>query len=245
MRTRLALVVAALLPIVAVAHAQTPTLVGVVRDSAGVPVQSAEVSVLGRKAISDSLGRFYLSLPAADSMTINVRRLGYESVSFSVTSKDIADNSLDVVLRRVATTLESVEVTAMEDRAKTSLRGYDERRSRGLGTFVTREEIEQRNTRQLTDVLRQARGVVVKGKQIMFSQYQNRNCQPMLWLDGQQVPGLPLEAISATDVEGVELYQSLSNTPPEFHRTQGGTIECGTIVVWTKRPMLEVKKKKP
>lgn len=230
-----------MLQVAASARAQTPTIIGVVRDSAGVPIQSAEISVLARRTNSDSLGRFYLSLPAADSMTINVRRLGYESVTIRVSAKDIADNSLDVTLNRVATTLEQVEVTAMDDRAKTALRGYDERRSRGLGTFVTREEIEKRNTRYLLDVLRQSRGIVVRGRAVMFI---NKGCAPMVWLDGQETPGLSLDAVSATDVEGVELYQSLSNTPAEFHRGNQ-TQECGTIVIWTKRPVLEVKKKKP
>jgi hypothetical protein len=223
--------------------AQTPTVVGVIRDSAGVPIREAEILVLGRRAYSDSVGRFYLSIPAIDTMTISVRRLGFEGVSFAVSSKDIADNSLDVVLRKVATELAVVEVTGMEDRAKTSLRGYDERRTKGLGTFVTREEIEKRNTRLLTDVLRQSRGVVVRKGAIMFSAYQNKACAPMLWLDGQAAPGLSLDAVSATDVEGVELYQSMASTPPEFRR---GNVqqECGTIVIWTKRPILEVKRPK-
>jgi hypothetical protein len=224
------------------AGAQTPTVVGVVRDSAGVPIPNAEILVLGRRAYSDSVGRFYLSIPGADTMTISVRRLGFEGVSFAVSAKDIADNSLDVVLRKVAAELAVVEVTGMEDRAKTPLRGYDERRNKGLGTFVTREEIEKRNTRLITDVLRQSRGVVVKKGAISFAAYQNKSCSPMLWLDGQAAPGLSLDAISATDVEGIELYQSISSTPSEFRRGNVQT-ECGTIVIWTKRPVLEVKRK--
>jgi hypothetical protein len=226
------------------AQAQTPTIVGVVRDSAGLPIISAEVLVLGRKAVSDSLGRFYLSYPASDTLTVNVRRLGYESVSFALSSKDVADNSLDIVLRRVAAALDEVNVTAMEDRSRTSLRGYDDRRERGLGVFVTREEIEKRNTRLLTDVLRQARGVMIRGGTVRFATYQAKNCVPMLWLDGQAAPGLDLGAISATDVEGIELYQSISTTPAEFRRGNQ-QVECGTIVVWTKRPILEVKRPKP
>jgi hypothetical protein len=173
---------------------------------------------------------------------VAVRRLGYESVSFSLTARDVADNSLDVVLRRLATTLESVDVTALEDRAKTPLRGYDDRRARGLGTFVTREQIEARNTRHLTDVLRQARGVIIRGTQVRFTNYQAKNCLPMVWLDGQQAPGLDLSAVAATDVEGIELYQSIATTPAEFRRTNQGA-ECGTIVIWTKRPILEVQRK--
>src|SRR5690348_1018599 len=122
---------AALIALPLIAAAQTPSIIGVVRDSAGVPIMSAEVSVLGRRASTDSLGRFYLSYPAADSMTVSVRRLGFESVSFSVTAADVKDNSLDIVLRKVAATLDAVNVTEMEERSKTALKGYDERRAKG------------------------------------------------------------------------------------------------------------------
>ncbi|MEK7401211.1 MAG: TonB-dependent receptor [Gemmatimonadota bacterium] len=239
---RLAVLVMALAPVGVRAGAQTPTIVGVVRDSAGAPIASAEVSVMGRRASSDSLGRFYLSLPAADTMTISVRRLGYESVSFRVTAKDIASNSIDVVMHRVAIALDPVSVSGMEDRARTPIRGFDDRRHRGLGVFITREEIERRNTSLLTDVLRQSRGVVMRGSQVRFTNYQARNCGPMVWLDGNAAPGLDLSAVSAGDVEGIELYQSIATTPGEFRRGNQQS-ECGTIVIWTKRPILEVKRK--
>jgi hypothetical protein len=66
----------------------------------------------------------------------------------------------------------------------------------------------------------------------------------MLWLDGQQAPGMSLDAISATDVEGIELYQSIATTPAAFRRGNQQQ-ECGTIVIWTKRPILEVKRPRP
>lgn len=240
----MALVLGALMPIAASVSAQAPTVVGVVRDSAGVPIASAEITIRGRRATSDSLGRFYLSAPSSDTMTVSVRRMGYESVSFTVAASDVAKNSLDVVLRRLAATLETVNVAELADRARTPLRGYDDRRARGLGVFVTRAEIEKRHTRLLSDVLRQSRGVMIRGGQVRFTNHQAKNCAPMIWLDGQQVPGLDLAAVPATDVEGVELYQSSSMTPSEFHRGNR-QVECGTIVIWTKKPILEVKTRKP
>jgi hypothetical protein len=228
----------------AIVGAQTPTIVGIVRDSAGAPLAAAEIALGARKTNSDSLGRFYLSFPAADSLTISVRRLGYEEVTFTLTAKQAADKSLEVVLHRVAMTLEAVAVTELADRAKTPLRGYDERRARGLGVYVTREQIEKRNTRLITDVLRTMRGVIVRGRQIQFATYQSRNCTPSVWLDGQPAPGLYLDAISAAEVEGIELYQSLSATPPEFHRGNQ-VVECGTIVIWTRRPVFERQMKAP
>lgn len=231
------------------AAAQNLSVVGVVRDSAGTPIPLAEVTVMGRKVLTDSLGRFFVTHTLTDStrasvrrmgIRVSVRRLGYDSASFTLSADDAAKNTVDVVLRRFAATLETVNVEEMELRAKTALRGFDERKQRGVGVFVGRREIESHNSRLLTDVLRQARGVVISKGLLRFAAYQSKACAPMLWLDGQQAPGLSLDAISATDVEGIELYQSLSTTPAEFHRGNQ-QIECGTVVIWTKRPILEVK----
>jgi len=225
--------------------AQNPTVVGVVRDTAGAPIALAEVTVMGRKVLSDSLGRFFISYLLTDSVRVAVRRMGYDSVSFVLLSDDASKNSVDVVLRRLASTLQTVNVEEMELRSKTSLKGFDERKRKGLGVFVSRSDIEKRNTRLLSDVLRTQRGVIMTSgryglRTIRFTNYQGKNCVPLVWLDGQRAPELDIDAVSARDVEGVELYQSMSTTPAEFHR--GNTrVECGTIVIWTKRPLLEVK----
>lgn len=223
------------------------TVVGVVRDSAGLPIVSAEVTIMGKKALSDSLGRFHLAHAPADNIEVSVRRLGFENVAFTVSAAEAASKALDVVLRRVATTLAAVDIEARANRARTLLAGFDARRERGTGVFVTRADIEKRNTRLLTDVLRQQRGVilsVVRGvgggaRVVRFTTYQSKNCVPLLWLDGQAAPGLDIDAVAATDVEGVELYQSMSITPAEFHRANR-EVECGTIVIWTKRPIAEL-----
>jgi hypothetical protein len=58
---------------------------------------------------------------------------------------------------------------------------------------------------------------------------------PTIWLDGQRALGLELDDLSANDIEGMELYQSLSTTPPQFSHG-GSTTPCGTIVVWSRVP---------
>jgi len=138
-----------------------------------------------------------------------------------LSSDDASKNSVDVVLRRLASTLETVDVEEMELRSKTALKGFDERKQRGLGVFVSRSDIEKRNTRLLSDVLRTQRGVIMSSgryglRTIRFTNYQSKNCVPLVWLDGQRAPELDIDAVSARDVEGVELYQSMSTTPAEF-----------------------------
>jgi hypothetical protein len=224
--------------------AQFLSVVGVVRDTAGTPIPLAEVTVANRRVLSDSLGRFFVSHALPDSVNIAVRRLGYESSTFTLSGKEAQQNSVDVVLRRLATTLDAVNVEALELRSKTGLRGFDERSTKGIGTFVGREKIEARNTRLLSDVLRQERGVIVTRGVFRFAMHQAKRCTPMVFVDGQQAPGLPVDAVPPSDVVGVELYQSLSTTPSEFQRPGRGP-ECGTVVIWTKKPLLEVKPRAP
>ena len=233
-------VAAALLP--RAGAAQNLSVVGIVRDTAGVPIALAEVTVMGRTVFSDSLGRFFVLHTLTDSIRMFVRRMGYESSSFTLSAADAEKNTVEVVLQRFATTLAAVTVQEMELRSTTGLRGYDERRRRGLGVFVTRQDIEKRNTRSLIDVLRTQRGVIVTGRSrtLRFANYQSKNCTPEIWLDGQRTPSVDLESVSATDVEGVELYQSMASTPPEFHQGSAN-VECGTVVIWTKRGKLDVK----
>lgn len=218
-------------------------VVGVVRDSAGAPITSAEVTIMGRKTLSDSLGRFYVTHAAANVIEVSVRRLGYESATFSLSAADAAGKAIDVVLRRLATALAAIEVEEMSPRAKSMLKGFDGRRERGVGVFVTRAQIEERHSRYLVDVLRQQRGIAVSnirggGRTLRFTAHQSKNCQPLIWLDGQAAPGLDIDAIAATDVEGVELYQSIANTPSEFY-SPTVQVSCGTIVIWTRRQGIE------
>ena len=41
--------------------------------------------------------------------------------------------------------------------------------------------------------------------------------------------------IPATDIEAVEVYETLGSVPFEF-TPQGAGIPCGTIVIWTRLP---------
>ncbi len=69
MRTHILLILLLLLSLVAVAlalgysYADVKEVSGLVRDPGGTPVAGAVVSAGGRSALSDSAGRFQLSLP--------------------------------------------------------------------------------------------------------------------------------------------------------------------------------------
>lgn len=227
----------------ATATAQTASMVGTVKDSVGRPIVEAELQVGSSFARTDTLGRYYIAFPRSDSVTVHVRRMGFERMTFTVTAAYIAANSVEIRMRAVAQTLASVQVAERELRSRTLMEGFDFRRSRGNGVFLTRQQIEARGTQQLTNILRAERGVEIvrnrNGRYVLrFAQWRARpNCEPQVWLDGQHARGFEIDDLAASDVEGIELYDGPATTPGEFIR--GPIISCGTVVIWTRVPMLQ------
>jgi iron complex outermembrane recepter protein len=95
------------------AEAQTGTVQGQVVAQDGSPLASAQVSIVGtgRGGLSDALGAFRITLVPAGSHTLQVRRLGFETVE--VTIQVVANQTLNrtVQLTQGAIALEAVAVT--------------------------------------------------------------------------------------------------------------------------------------
>lgn len=228
--------------------AQTRLLAGVVKDSLGTPIVAAAVTAGAEGTRTDSAGTFVLVLPRTDSVTVAIRRLGYEQVIFSLSVDEAEGNTIEVVLNQIAQSLNPVAVEAIEARAMTLLRNFDERRSMGLGQFIVREQIEQRNASQVAQLLQNQRGIIVYPTlsgftPIKFSRYQSRDCQPAIFVDGQHAPGIDINTVHPADLEGVEMYSTLGTVPTDFGRLSDNRF-CGVIALWTKRPLVEQSKEK-
>ena len=241
-RTTLMAAALATLALCGDASAQTVSMVGTVRDSLGRPIADAELEVGTLRTRTDTIGRYYIAFPRTDSITVHVRRMGFERVTFTVTPAYIAENSVEVRMRAVAQSLAVVSVEAATDRSRTVMEGFDFRRARGNGVFITKEQIEARGTQQLSNVLRGERGVeIVRGRNgrsvLRFAQWRSKpNCEPQIWLDGRHARNMDIDDFPATELEGVELYDGPATTPGEFIR--GPIINCGTVVLWSKVPVL-------
>ena len=225
------------------ATAQTASMVGTVKDSVGRPIAEAELQVGSSTTRTDTLGRYYIAFPRSDSVTVHVRRMGFERMTFTVTAAYIAENSVEVRMRATAQTLAPVQVEERELRSRTAMEGFDFRRARGNGIFLTRQQIESKGTHQLSNILRGERGIeIMRGRNgrnvLRFAQWRSRpNCEPQIWLDGRHARNIEIDDLPASEIEGIELYDGPSSTPGEFIR--GPIINCGTIVIWTRVPMLQ------
>lgn len=153
---------------------------------------------------------------------------------------------VEVTLDPETVALAPVEVVATAKRLERSplFEGFDHRRERGLGSFVTREEIEEREPPQVSDLLRELAGIRVSGggaghrQMITMERSQGRPCPVQIYLDGVLMTREPQVDVSVDDLavpgdlEGMEVYRGLATVPAEFLNPSA---RCGVVALWTRR----------
>lgn len=227
--------------------AQQSLLRGVVTDSAGDPITDAAVAIIAlhQATRTDDAGRFsFARLPIAE-LQVSVRRLGYEPKTVKVMMTAAPADSIKLTLTELPEVLSEISVSVQERHRRQGIEDFYWRRARGIGTFFTKEDIRARNVSAPSDMMRSTAGIrfvraAGGGKGIRFTSAAGSNgrrgdCMPTIWLDGQRAVGLEIDDLSANDIEGIELYQSLASTPAQFSHG-GGTTSCGSIVVWSRVP---------
>lgn len=223
------------------ARAQAPrALVGLVRDSSGRGIPSAEVRARGNIIVarSDDSGRFHVLQMPAGARGVFVRRLGFAPARVLIPTSPGNTDSVDVVLTAVVAVLPSMVALAQHDSLSHEvLADFWARRARGFGKFITRDDIDRRGGIHFVDLVRSVPSVTVqnsRGKQeIRFSRSVIRDCPPQYWVDGIPIQGGSAEEFFPDNVEAIELYSSPANTPPQFVTR---SMTCGTIVIWTRLP---------
>lgn len=214
---------------------------GVVTDSSGLPIMGAEVAALGTRlrARSDDRGQFAIPGLALGDALIEARRLGFrpETVGVVIFAERAAVAAIR--LRTTPTTLATVAIRGERQKYSGRLAGYHERLASGLGgAFITRDQLDQGNPRQLTDVLRRVPGVeIVRGTRIRL---RGRNCAPLVWLDGVSMPAgeVEINTFAPSSIEGIEVYMTASGAPGRYQAT-GSEARCGTVLLWSRGPDTE------
>jgi hypothetical protein len=262
MSTRTTLARAAALAAVLVAFVAAPAgaqeFRGDVTDEFGTPLEGVRIGLfdLEGEMVADSVsgpdGVFAIRAPADGEYRIHFTRPGFRSVSggpYELRAKDVALDAL-VVMHRAPEELPGldVEVEGVYPRLVTS--GFYERRQKGFGYFLDRDQIERRGQVRMSDLLDPipnvfsgqradigAGGVV---NPAVWVGRGGRRCTPALWIDGLLIrngglfadPLRPDDFVWPADAEGIELYVGPAQVPPEFSRSAG----CGVLVVWTRSP---------
>lgn len=216
-----------------------------------LPTAIVELVGQGRETISDDEGRFRLSSVVPGMDTLVIRLLEFESDRIPLTIAPGGRHRLELVVAYPSATLEELVVEVARTRSE-RMRGFEHRRRRGIGSFITREEIERRNPPYLSwlfwglkrvrvrggQVLLDARGVnltlrpslSIEGEPITIMR-DTGECAPAIFVDGvKRGPLTHVDDIFPEEVAGIEVYAS----PFIPARFSDAFNRCGSIVIWRR-----------
>lgn len=240
---------------------QTSTLSVVGSD--GVSVPFAWVSVGGGSAIiTNDGGTVSLGAARRKTLTVEVRRIGYEPWFGKIELPDTAA-TLSVTLKRLAQQLAGVTVTGERVKSSLELTGFYERweqRQKGTlsATFIGPEEIEKRHPSHTSDLLYGLNGVAMMQGQggAMCARGNSGACFMTVMVDGNVLrPSAPtmcmmhsslnLSKVSTpnTDVgPDINMYIDANTVAAIEVYSRGGNMPvslqptdnaCGVIAIWT------------
>lgn len=213
------------------------TLTGrVVSAMTGGPLEDAQVLLVeeGRGTTTDERGRFRIGEVAAGADTIRVRLVGFGDERLPITLQAGATTDVTLLLSETVLRMEEIDVT-VEQPTHARLEGFERRRRRGLGLFLTPEDIERRDAAQPSDLLRNQPGISVSrsilGRSDIVLTRTNLDCSPEVLVDGVVTHDFHIDDLNQDDIWAVEIYRGSSEVPPEFTMQFEG---CGLIVIWTR-----------
>lgn len=211
---------------------------GVVHDSVGGVVSDAEIAIKGSalRTTSDQDGTFRLvGIPAGEAV-MEVRRLGYRPATSPVTIAAGGELLVDPALAPVAEQLTAVQIHARAEAYDSRLAGFNQRKSKHVGYFVTRDKLDRMNSARFVDALREMPAVSVRTLRggVVTVSLRGARCAPLFFMDGFPATAgtMDLDMIDLSSVEGIEVYSGMS-IPPEF-MVVSGSENCGVIAVWSR-----------
>lgn len=217
---------------------QGATVSGVVRDTLGLLIAGAEVTLEGgsARAISGEDGSYILRGLAAGTQRLRIRRLGFRPTVMDVEVPATGLVDVEIQLEQVVTRLAPVSVLARRDAFEYRLAGFYERRDRKIGHFVSRERIERTHSFSFTDLLREIPGVKIRpiGNIQKAVRIRGSSCPPLVFIDGMAAAAgeFDLESIDPGMVEGVEVYSGSASVPAEFAGPRN-LDRCGVVAIWS------------
>jgi TonB family protein len=222
------------------AAAQAPRVAvrGTVRDSVGSAVVGAQVSVAGatNTTVTNDDGAFLLPDVAAGKIQLLVRRLGFRPASANAEVSPDHAAPVKITMSAVPSVLQAVAIRARREPFESRLSGFNARRTKGIGYFITRQQIERTPNSSVIDALRGVAGVRVvtlRGAMGRSVSLGGASCPPLVFLDGFPATAGPfdLDGLELGSLEGVEIYSGFG-VPPELIGPHGPD-RCGVIAVWS------------
>jgi len=235
----------------------------VIEQTTGLPVRGVGVVLFdpaGRPrmaALSDSVGKYRMSVTSPGIYRLTFRRVGLNPREGIEANLLVGSEAVvNATLSRSVTTLATVSVVGerIVDSPPGNRHKYDEflrRKAIGLGTFLTREDLQSRPRHQMQEVFNGIPGIKVRHNGTQWT-LQSQRCsgrsipgldagalagqsagpdpklKPAVFLDGVRLFDISaLSELSPSQVEAVEVYQGAAQLPAE---AKGDA--CFAIFVW-------------
>lgn len=214
-------------------------LKGSVVDDSRRPLGQVEIVLIRNAAVvhtvlSERNGRFTFGAVPAGPVLLHVRRLGYAAQTMELVIGPKGHPSIsEIVLLEAPSQLAEVLISAEPEEGRN--RGfYERRRQRGsFGHFLEQKDIQRLGPANPSDLFRAVPGVTIRSADLNGNTIRIRGCQPMVWVDGQRVPGAELdEVIHPSEIGAIEFYPSAAGIPAQY--LERGNRLCGLILVWTR-----------
>lgn len=226
---------------VEVAPAETDTtanFTGTVASArTGEPLSGARLSIpdLQFGAITDDEGNFRIRKLPPGLYDVRVHYLGYTTNQRPIRLRPGQVTNVTFLLERDVLEVADLTVEVKQPDRMEPMAGFRERMEQGFGYFITREDIEERNPRYTSDMLRSVPGLDVnqvdQGQGRVTIRCSGRKAYPVVFLDGALVRNFPVDNIQPGRIQGIEVYSGPSETPGQF---QVGGAGCGVIVIHTR-----------
>ncbi len=208
---------------------------GIVTDSSGRPLRDVQVRGMSTAVedVTKADGRFRLQKLTPGLQLIRFRKIGqlpeYAQPQLGSAQRVRVSVALQPASGAQRLALVSVRVDAR-------MVAFFERKRRGAGIFIEREELERRSIAEVTDLLRDRAGVQVRrtrdGSQFVVGR--GGECRLPVFIDGIAIlaPDISINRlVNVRDMRAMEVYNSAAWVPSEYRPADD---RCGVILVWTR-----------
>ncbi|MGE0554723.1 MAG: carboxypeptidase regulatory-like domain-containing protein [Gemmatimonadales bacterium] len=229
-------------------------------ETGGTPIADAFVVAepSGDSARTDEAGVGWLRDPPAGTQLLEARALGFGTARREVSVVAGDTTRVTLSLGAVAVALDPIEVSGRRSAGVLPrMRGFEERRREANGHFVTLEQLDARANAPVSNVLRLSPGAnliprpspcngyaAAAGRRSGYSDYRCGDsvflpaCYLTVFVDGivfwrpdSDEPPPDIDQFRTDDLEGVEMYVGLSQTPAQYQLGGPGG-SCGAILLW-------------
>lgn len=219
---------------------------GIVTDTSFVALEGATAEIVGSRLSvrTGPNGRFQILRLASGDYLVTIRRLGYAPSTSVITIRDGDTTRVAIALRSVA--LELPRTLVIDRSLPPTLQEFEERRSRGVGQFMTESEIRKLNFTATSALLETFRSVEVTSTDLLNRRgFGLRPCPYRIFVDGvaiTPVRGLDDYLPSPNELAGIEVHENSATVPLQYATFGGSSTRawagggvCGVVLFWTKR----------